>query len=204
MISRGFAFCSCSQTDWPTAQPPFPSPAMSRCSRTCCPCSLPFMSPQKKSKTLLEPPCQHIQTLLLCESGRITPCHSEMSHLQLSDSICTCSIKIRPSPLSHHCLPLIFVCVELKVHDAPSWGGCLIVLPAEFHFTASCCEMVDARQNTRRAGSQGRKELFISLIFLLCIGRFITLPFLLPERQIEAVKGGGRCTVAALLDLTFK
>ena len=126
-----------------------------------------------------------------------------LCHLQLSDSICTYSIVIRPSPLSHRCLPLIFVCVELKVHDAPSRGGCFIVLPAEFHFIASCCEMVDARQNTRRAGSQGRKELFISLIFLLCIGRFITLPFLLPERQIEAV-WGGRCTVAALLDLTFK
>lgn len=65
-------------------------------------------------------------------------------------------------------------------------GGCFIILPVEFLSAVPCCEMVDARKYTRWARSQDRTELFISLIFLLCIGCFIMLLFPLPGGQLEA------------------
>lgn len=98
------------------------------------------------------------------------------------------------SLLSHHCLLLLFFFfLRARVLDSQSQGCCFIVLPTEFHFTASCCEMVDARQHTRWAGSQGRKELFISLIFLLCIGFFMMLLLLLPGEKYWGSERG-RCS----------
>ncbi len=63
-----------------------------------------------KSQDTAGTPCQHIKTPVFCQASRIMQCHLEMSYLQLNDSICTYStISHFVLPLSHHCLPLLFL-----------------------------------------------------------------------------------------------
>ena len=107
----------------------------------------------------------------------------QMSYLQMgSGSICTYSVTLCTL------LGVIIVCCSCfsgaEVHDVQSLGG---GGEGGGEGLLYCFANGIPRQHRRWASSQDRKELFISLIFLLCIGRFIMLPFLLPVRQSEAV-----------------
>lgn len=120
MISRGLLFCSYFQTGRPTTYHLSHHPQCHDVPGPAAQCPLCHCKSQDAAGT----PCQHIKTPVFCQASRIMQRHLEMSHLQLSDSICTYNITLC-TPFESSLFATGFFC-GAKVHDAQSWGAALL------------------------------------------------------------------------------